>query len=157
MNRTLIEQLITRHEGTRLSVYKDSKGNLTIGIGFNLDSGDAARICGMFGINYNAVSSGAVSLTQEQVDDIFEYQLNMVIGQAIQTFPNFATMPDNVQAVICDQIFNMGLPKFKGFVNEIAALKSGNWQAAAAAAKDSDWFGEVGTRGTDDVALLEEA
>jgi lysozyme len=157
MNRTLIENLIQKHEGTRYSVYTDSRGNLTIGCGFNLDSGDAARVCGMFGINYQAVSSGTVSLTQKQVDDIFEYQLNMVIGQAIQTFPNFATMPDNVQAVICDVIFNIGIGAFNKFVNTIASLKSGDWMGAAVNLKDSEWFNEVGTRGTDDVALLEES
>jgi lysozyme len=157
VNRTFIEQLITKHEGTRLSVYEDTEDNLTIGIGFNLDSGDAARICGMFGIDYAGVTSGTVILTVPQVLEIFQYQLNIVIGQAIQVFSNFSTMPDNVQAVICDVIFNIGIGEFNKFVNTIASLKAGNWVAAAANLKDSDWYNEVGTRGTDDVALLEAA
>jgi lysozyme len=157
VNRTFIEQLITGHEGTRLSVYRDTRGNLTTGVGFNLDSPDAPRICAMFGINYSAVSSGAVSLTQEQVDEIFQYQINSAIGQAMAIFPTFCTMPDNVQAVVCDQIFNLGLSGFQGFVNEISAIKAGNYIQAAADALDSEWAKQVPSRAADDAKLLEAA
>jgi lysozyme len=157
MNRTLIENLIQKHEGTRYSVYTDSRGNLTIGCGFNLNSGDAAHICGLFGIDYNAISSGTANLTQAQVYEIFEYQLNVVIGQAIQIFPKFAIMPDNATAVICDCIFNMGLPVFLEFKQTIAALKVGDYKSAATNLQDSKWYIEVQSRGVEDVALLESA
>lgn len=157
MNRTFIEQLITKHEGTRLSVYADTKGNLTIGCGFNLDSGDAPHICAMFGINYVGIRNGEINLTQAQVYEIFEFQLNVVIGQAIQTFANFIIMPDTVQAVICDMIFEMGLPRFLGFADTIRDLKLGSYKQAAIDALNSLWAKEVPERAADDAALLEAA
>ena len=155
MNRILIENLITKHEGVRVSVYTDTTGHLTIGIGWNLDSPDAARIAGLFGLNLNALKNGDEVMTQDQVDEVFDYQLNIVIGQANQLFPNFLAMPDTVQAVVCDVIFNMGLPVFREFVNTIAALKAGDWKLAAAGLQASKWFYQVPNRARDDISILE--
>lgn len=156
MNRTLIEQTVGGHEGNRLVVYKDTRGNLTIGKGFNLDADGALRICVLFGIDYVAILNGA-PMTQAQVDEVFEYQLSLVIGQAMLFFPNFLAMPDGVQAAVCDQIFEMGLPRFMGFVNEIAALRAGNYPQAAKDALDSEWARQVPNRAADDAKLLEAA
>lgn len=156
MNRALIEQLIIKHEGSRPSVYKDTIGNLTIGVGFNLDSLDAPHICGMFGINYKAVASGEVALTQPQVDEVFEYQLSLVIGSAMQIFPTFITMPDNVQAAICDMIFNLGLTGFIKFTQTIEDIKAGNYSQAAKDALNSEWAKQVPSRAADDARLLED-
>lgn len=157
MNRTLIENLITGHEGSRKSVYSDTSGNLTIGVGFNLEAGDAPKICGLFGLNLNALKNGDAIMTQAQVDEIFGYQLNLVIGQALNLFPNFMTMPDTVQAVVCDVIFNMGLEGFSKFVNTVASLKSGDWKGAAAGLQASQWRYQVPARAKDDIAILEVA
>jgi lysozyme len=152
-----MEQLIGGHEGNRLSVYTDSRGIFTIGVGFNLEAADAPHICGLFGIDYAGILYGTIDLTQAQVDEIFQYQLSMVIGQAMQIFPTFATMPDAVQAVICDQIFDLGLAGFTEFKNEIASLKAGNYTQAAKDALDSEWAKQVPTRAADDARLLEAA
>jgi len=155
VNRTFIEQLIIKHEGSRLSVYKDTRGNLTIGVGFNLDSLNAPSICSMFGINYEAVASGEASLTQAQVDEVFEYQLSLVMGSAMQIFPTFIMMPDNVQAAICDMIFNLGMGGFVKFTQTIADLKAGNYSQAAHDALNSEWAKQVPSRAADDARLLE--
>jgi lysozyme len=155
MDRILIEDLITRHEGRRASVYKDTEGNLTIGCGFNLDADNASAICSMFGLNWRNLRNGSASLTDDQIDEIFEYQVNKAIGGALTLLPNFQNMPDQAQAVVVDQIFNLGLAGFSEFHLEIAALKAGDWAEAAAQMKDSDWYDQVPNRAKDDIALLE--
>jgi lysozyme len=157
MNRTLIEQTVEGHEGRRTVVYRDTRGNLTIGIGFNLDALGAEGICGMFNLDYDGLCSRNVAMTDAQVDEIFEYQLNLVIGQAMQILPNFATMPDSAQAAICDMIFEMGMGGFCKFTNTIRDLRTENYKQAAVDALDSEWAKQVPTRAADDAKLLEEA
>lgn len=147
-------ELIRKHEGLRLSVYKDSRGIATIGYGFNLQAQHALYVCNLFGLDYAVLLAGTASLTQEQADKIFEHQLGVVQAQAHITFRGYDSMPANVQAVIADVIFNLGWAGFQGFHQTIAAFKAGNWNAAADALKDSLWFKQVGTRAVEDVALL---
>lgn len=149
-------ELIQRHEGLRLHVYDDTKGLQTVGYGFNLDSSGAPSICAQLGLDYAGLKSGAVSLTQEQADAIFAYQLGMVQSQAARILPNYAAMPEKVKAVVCDLLF-MGEGSFLTFHKAIAAFKFGNWKGAADELVDSLWARQVGTRATEDVALLRSA
>ena len=91
---SFVSDLIKRHEGERLKEYPDSKGIITIGDGFNLESAGAPSICAQLGLDYAGLKSGAVSLTQAQSDAIFEYQLTAVMCQAARIFPTWATMPE---------------------------------------------------------------
>lgn len=149
--------LTKKHEGLRLWVYTDTAGKKTIGYGFNLQAAGARDLCARFGLDFDALFNGKSRLAPDQAEAIFEYQFNQVLIQASLLFPNFSTMPANVQAVIADLIFNMGLPTFLEFHQTIAALKAGFWATAASDLKDSLWYSEVGTRGVEDVELLQNA
>jgi GH24 family phage-related lysozyme (muramidase) len=148
--------LIKRHEGDRLKAYPDTKGITTIGEGFNLQAPGAASICAQLGLDYAGLKSGAVCLTYDQADAIFVYQLGMVQSQAARIFPNYGAMPETVRAVVCDLLF-MGEGTFLGFHQTIAALRAGDWKAAADDLTDSLWFRQVGSRGIEDVSLLRAA
>jgi lysozyme len=43
-------------------------------------------------------------------------------------------------------LFNLGLTRFLGFQNTIAAIRSGEWSRAASLAKQSLWYKQVGAR-----------
>lgn len=157
MNEPFIQQLITKHEGRRAAVYLDSKGIPTIGIGFNLRDADAQDICDHFGISLPGLLDGTATLTDAQIDEIFDYQFHEAVSEAMTLFPTFMTMPDNVQAVIVDQVFNMGLPTFSQFHREIGAINAGNYKQAAIYAGQSLWAQQVPNRAADDIALLNAA
>jgi lysozyme len=148
--------LLKRHEGLRLKAYKDTKGLLTIGYGFNLKASGTPAICTQLGLDYQGLCAGTVSLTQEEAGAVFQYQLAAVLVQAAGIFPNWRTMPEQIQAVICDLLF-MGIGTFLTFHQTIAALKAGDWKAAADDLADSLWYREVGIRGVEDVAILRAA
>src|SRR6266566_3805866 len=131
MDRALIEKLIERHEGRRHGVYKDTLGNLTIGVGWNLEDADSETICEHFGLNLSDLRSGLDTLTDSQISQVFDYQVTATISAAMSVFPNFQMMPDTVQAVVCDMIFNLGETRFSKFVSTIAVLKKGDWKQAA--------------------------
>lgn len=146
--------LIKKHEGLRLTAYRDSRGILTIGYGFNLEDTAAKAICAQLELDYAALETGA-ALTQDQADAIFDFQLSRVIAGARITFPGFDSFPDQAQAVIADLIFNLGLGGFLTFRKTIALLKAGKWDAAADELVDSLWFRQVPNRAAEDVALLQ--
>lgn len=149
----LTTSLIRRHEGLRLTPYKDTVGKLTVGYGFNLDSGDAKSICNVLKLDYDAIRNGA-AITEANAEAILELQLGMVNAQAKTLFQNFNQMPADIQSVVQDLIFNMGISGFRKFHDTIAALQSGEWAGAAQALTDSLWYRQVGSRGVEDVALL---
>jgi GH24 family phage-related lysozyme (muramidase) len=122
--------LIRRHEGLRLTAYKDTKGKLTIGCGFNLDAAGAEAVCRRVGVDYAAVRAGA-AITEAQADAIFAVQLEAVSAQASMMFPNFHIMPANAQAVVQDLIFNMGYEKLGEFNETVPALRAGKYGLAA--------------------------
>src|SRR6202041_3217418 len=68
--------------------------------------------------------------------------------------PNFDELPEKPQAVLVDMNFNLGTSKFAEFQKMIAAVKEGKFADAAAEMKSSAWYGEVKTRGEEDVALM---
>ncbi len=150
------KDLIKRHEGLRLTVYEDTCGLPTIGYGFNLEGAGAQAVCARLGLDYSAIKSGA-SITEAQADAVLDFQLSTVASQAKVIFPAFDSMPQLVQCVVQDLIFNMGAPRFDEFHVTIAALRAGDWRAAAAALQDSLWYTQVGSRGSDDVNLLRNA
>lgn len=148
--------LIRRHEGLRLEAYRDTTGKLTIGYGFNLDAAGAAAICAQLKLNYEDIRNGQ-PITEAQADAILDLQLAMVNAQAKTLFPNFAQMPCDVQAVVQDLIFNLGLAGFSKFHDTITSLKSGDWKAGATGLENSLWFHQTGSRAAEDVALLRGA
>lgn len=148
--------LIRRHEGLRLKAYRDTAGKLTVGYGFNLEAADAKAICSVLKLDYEEIRNG-YPITEAQADAILDLQLGMVNAQAKTLFPNFAQMPCDVQSVVQDLIFNLGLGGFSKFHDTIASLKVGDWAGAADHLSDSLWFRQVGSRAVEDVALLRGA
>lgn len=157
MNRQFIEQFIAKHEGRRSKVYSDSRGILTIGIGWNLEDKQSADICEHFGLNLDKLKSGEQCLSDEQIDQVYDYQVTQTISSASGLLVGFMAMPDNVQAVVVDMIFNLGLPRFSKFRDTIAALNRGGWKQAAIDAGQSLWAKQVPNRAKEDIALLEAA
>jgi len=157
MDIAYTENLIRNHEGCEYTVYKDTKGLLTIGIGFNLEAPGAQAICQNLGIDYAGICSGAVALTDDQVNAIFGIQLNTAVQQAQQIVTGFDALPDPVQAVVVDMVFNMGAVGFSEFHQTIAALNAQNYAAAANDMQQSAWYGQVGDRAVQDVAIVNAA
>src|ERR1700730_18554339 len=62
-----IQKLIARHEGSRATVYVDTAGNPTVGIGFNLNRSNAQAAISAIGVDYDKLRAGVVSLTQAQI------------------------------------------------------------------------------------------
>ncbi|HEU4326647.1 MAG TPA: glycoside hydrolase family protein [Roseiflexaceae bacterium] len=156
ITRRDIADLIERHEGRRSRVYTDTEGHPTIGIGFNLDRGNARARLRELGLDYQAVRSGRVELTDAQIDQLFAADLNQSIEDARDLVDNYDQLSANRQAVLADMAFNLGRNGLAQFRRMIAAVEAENWERAAAEMRDSRWYNQVGNRGPENVQLMRE-
>jgi len=120
----LIEQLM-RHEGYRQFPYKDTVGKLTIGVGRNLDD---------------------VGISEDEAAYLLDNDITVARHELLFAFPAFSQMQPVRQDALINMVFNMGITRFKGFKNMIAALVEQNYQLAADEMLDSKWARQVGSR-----------
>jgi lysozyme len=132
---TLIERL-KKEEGERLRIYDDATGkefrkgdtligNLTIGVGINIMVIDRYES--------NILLEHRLAEARRDAWGVFGYSL-------------FASWPQNRQDVFVDMIYNIGITRFSGFVDMIAAAKAGEWELVKAEMLDSDWARQLPTR-----------
>jgi lysozyme len=119
------------NEGFSAVAYRDTRGFLTIGYGFNVDSG----------------------VSQELAQKILEWQLANA-QKEIEEYPWFVGCDVVRQSVLVELCFNMGLTKLLGFKKMLAACANNAWETAANELQSSAWYKQVGRRGPALVMLL---
>ena len=112
----LIERLITRNEGVRRSVYVDSRGNRTVGIGHKLKHGET----------YDK------PLNDAEIDALLSIDLKTKETHCRGIFGDlWDVLNEARQAVIVDMMFNLGTEGFLGFHETIKAIKKKDWDTAS--------------------------
>ena len=116
MNRKQLREELKRDEGMRLKPYQDTVGKMTIGVGRNLTD---------------------VGLAENEVDYLLDGDIERCIEHALEIFPSFRDLPDDVQHVIVNMLFQLGKRGFSQFLKFIGHIKAGEYSAAASEALDS--------------------
>lgn len=98
---------LANEEGFRAKSYRDIKGKLTIGYGFNIDAG----------ISQYAAHALLEAQTQE-------------VAIELGRFPWFIGLDDTRASVLIDLAFNDGLVGLLAYVHMLAAVGNRNWQLA---------------------------
>lgn len=117
-----------RDEGFRRSVYQDSLGYWTIGIGRMVDKRKGGGI------------------TRDEAVYLLTNDLKRTDAELDKAYPWWRSMSGPRQAVLRNMCFNMGLATLSQFKNTLAAMKAGNYRKAAAGMLASKWAGQVGAR-----------
>ncbi len=125
-------ELVKKHEGVRLKLYRDSTGHNTIGYGRNLD---------IKGIN---LFEAGVLLA----NDVNEVQARL------ERLSWFLCLDPARQAVMVDMAYNIGFAGLLEFTLMIQALMDKDWNGAATAMLDSKWAIQVGTRASEDAEII---
>lgn len=128
-------ELAKKFEGLSLKAYRCPAGVLTIGFGRNIQE--------------NGIS-------KEEAELLLRNDLNRVWQEALTLFPEMESWTPNRRLAIIDMMFNLGLTKFRKFVNTIKYIKSGNWDLAAQNASKSLWYTQVGKRSKQIVKMIKE-
>ena len=154
MNKDDVKRWIEGWEGRRHHVYDDSAGHPTIGVGFNLDRADARLKIAALRLDYNLVRSGGIDLSNDQINQLFDTDVDQAVADAKNLVANFDAIPESKQKVVVDMIFNLGAKGFAGFRKLIKAIEQGDWQAAAREMENSRWYRQVGNRAVANVEVM---
>lgn len=115
---------LRRHEDMKLKPYTDTEGNLTIGIGTNLDAG----------------------ITPDEAVYLCTNRIKASDHELWMNFHWYADLSGDRKYALVNMCFNLGLPRFKSFKKMIAALERDDFRSAAKEALDSKWARQVGHR-----------
>tara|TARA_A100001391_G_scaffold12793_1_gene7631 strand:- start:868 stop:1311 length:444 start_codon:yes stop_codon:yes gene_type:complete len=130
----LISELIV-DEGEVLSIYICTAGHETCGVGHMVTESDPE-----YGWPVGA------PITKERSDELLEEDLRTVLHDCGWVFNEFDSLPEEVQLIIANMMFNLGRPRFTKFVKFIAAVEAADWEEAARQMKDSRWHVQLPQR-----------
>lgn len=125
-------KLIKPHEGLKLKMYRDTRGVLTIGYGFNLE------------VN---------SIPQDVAERLLEVTLEPTIT-ALRGLSWFQGLDVPRQAAIVDMAFNLGVHGLLGFNTFLQLIQAGQWEQATQDLLGTKWAQQVGTRATQDSEII---
>ena len=158
MDFDLASRYTSHWEGLRTTMYLDTKGIPTIGVGFNLQAAGAQAQVEALGLDYASVLNGSVALTSQQINQLLQHSLQGAAAAAQALVPEFPSIPGAQQIVLTDLAFNMGEAMLGTFVHTLAFVRQQNWSMAAYNLQQSLWFQQVGSgatqRGGADCAVL---
>lgn len=132
--KALVDE-VSRHEGYRDLAYIDTVGKITIGKGLNISE---------------------VPFSADLLEEEFKRRLKGHIDSMDLVFTNFYTLSERRQRALTNMMFNMGMKKLLGFVKTRKAIEVGDWETAADEMEDSLWYGQVGERARELVAMVRQ-
>lgn len=86
-------------------------------------------------------------LSEDEIDYLFKNDYDDHYKELEEALPWAAELDEARFGALLNMTFNMGVPRLLGFVNMLAALKAGDYEAAGNHAMNSLWYSQVGTRG----------
>jgi len=134
----MIEDLkseIKADEGCVNSVYLDHLNLKTLGVGHLVTEWDE---------EYDKPVGTTVS--DDRVNELFEKDINVTLEECRYLYDNFDSLPEEVQKIIGNMMFNLGRPRLSRFHKMKKAVLDKDWQEAANQMQDSKWYEQVTNR-----------
>ena len=135
MNINKLREELKADEGCKYEIYLDHLGLPTHGIGHLILDSDP---------EYGQEVGTPVS--EDRVNECFAKDVETVLSECKKLYSNFELLPEEVQLIIANMMFNMGRPRLSKFVGMRAAVDSGDWHRAAVEMVDSKWYQQVTNR-----------
>lgn len=135
MNVDQLRKELEIDEGIKHVTYKCSADRLTFGIG-HLVLPDEPE--------YDQPVGTPVS--SDRVTECFDRDVGTVIEESKRLYPQFDNLPEEVKLIICNMLFNLGLPTLSKFKDMQAAINDRLWDEAADAMLDSKWARQLPNR-----------
>ena len=135
MNIDELREEIKRDEGSVNSVYLDHLNLPTTGIGHLITEKDE---------EYGKPVGTEVS--NDRINELFATDIEVTISECKELFDNFDNLPEEVQKICANMMFNMGRPRLSKFKMFRAALMKKDWSECAVQMEDSRWHKQVTNR-----------
>lgn len=146
LDREAVFEQLKIDEGVVYEIYHDHLGYPTFGVGHLVLESDAE-----FG------SPVGTPIDEERVKDCFEHDLDLAISECNALYEDgiFEDLPDEVQQILVNMMFNMGRTRLSKFKKMHEAILKGDWKEAAVEGRDSRWHKQVTNRAERLMARLE--
>ena len=116
--------LLKKHEGLRLKPYKCTAGKLTIGFGINLDAG----------------------ISKKMADEMLNIKISEVEYELKKELPWITAQPDEVQGILTNMAFQMGVEGLKKFKKTLSLIMVGEYNKASKEMLKSAWAKQTPAR-----------
>jgi len=135
MNIEQLREELKEDEGCKYEIYLDHLGLPTHGIGHLITEWDE---------EYEKPVGTPVS--EDRVNNCFQTDVHGTVEECKKLFDNFDDLPEDVQLILCNMMFNMGRPRLSKFVKFRAAIDDNDWLECATQMEDSRWHKQVTNR-----------
>ena len=86
------------------------------------------------------------SISESRVIEAFEQDCENVLRDCNILYENFDDLPEEVQQIVANMMFNMGRPRLSKFKGMKRGVDAEDWNAAADEMVDSAWYRQVTNR-----------
>ena len=137
MDLDKLKEEIKEDEGVKLAdngnhlIYLDHLGYPTVGVGHLIKETDPE-----YGLEVGT------QIEEERVNELFEQDLNTTIDECRKLYYDFDKLPEEVQRIIANMMFNMGRPRLSRFHKMKRAVENGEWEIASKEMADSKWHNQ---------------
>jgi len=135
MNLEQLRKEIEADEGCRYDIYLDHLGYPTFGIGHLISETDPEH-----------GAEVGTSVSEARVIQAFNTDMVIVLDDCNTLYEDFETLPEEVQHIIANMMFNMGRPRLSKFKGMKAGVDARDWNKAADEMVDSRWYQQVTNR-----------
>ena len=135
MNIEQLRKELERDEGVKYEVYLDHLGYPTLGIGHLITDDDPE--CG---------ASVGTKVDSDRVQEAFEADVETVLSDCERLYVQFEHLPEEVQLIVANMMFNMGLTRLSKFKGMKRCVDARDWEWAADEMVDSKWYKQVNKR-----------
>jgi len=135
MNIDVLRKELELDEGVKYEIYNDHLGYATFGIGHLVIDSDP---------EHGQEIGTAVS--EDRVIEAFDNDVQIVLADCEQLYYGFNVLPEEVQLIIANMMFNMGRPRLSKFKGMKAGVDAQDWNKAADEMIDSAWYRQVPNR-----------
>ena len=135
MNVEKLREQLKIDEGCVYEIYNDHLGYPTFGIGHLVRESDPEN-----------GSPVGTKVSEDRVADAFDDDIEIVLSDCNKLYPDFEDLPEEVQQIIANMMFNLGRPRLSKFRGMKAGVDAKDWDRAADEMVDSRWYAQVGRR-----------
>ena len=116
-------------EGVKYEIYKDHLGYPTFGIGHLVIDSDPEH-----------GQEVGTPVSEDRVIEAFDNDVQVVLADCERLYNDFNVLPEEVQLIIANMMFNMGRPRLSKFKGMKAGVDAQDWNKAADETVDSAWY-----------------
>jgi|TARA_R110000737_G_scaffold34664_1_gene53261 lysozyme len=135
MNIEQLRKQLELDEGVKYEIYNDHLGYATFGVGHLVLESDPEH-----------GSELGTSISESRVIEAFEQDCENVLRDCNILYENFDDLPEEVQQIVANMMFNMGRPRLSKFKGMKRGVDAEDWNAAADEMVDSGWYKQVTNR-----------